>query len=135
MEDHEIEIEVTNLMQELQQVSKEIEIIIAPYIAIVEENLKKQDEVSAPLGIKSAEIQEKIKKLILLRGKSLKTGSGNATYRKGAIRRSWDLDKLDQICDTDGIVKAKIWNFRKETEGEPSVTIKVDTKGTSITNI
>jgi hypothetical protein len=46
-----------------------------------------------------------------------------------------DLDKLDEVCNEDEIVREKIWNFRKETEGEPSVTIKVDIQGTSVTNI
>lgn len=135
MEPQEIEFEVTNLMQELQKNEKELEVARFPYMKIIEDASNIMNDVSSPFNIKSAEIQEKIKKLILIREHSLKTGSGNITYRKGATRRTWDLDKLDTICDFDPYIKTSIWNLRKETIGEPSVTIKVDTKGTSITDI
>jgi len=135
MEDTEIELEVTRLMQELQTITKNIEILIAPYEKIMEEATNKIEEISLPYKKNTEIIETRIKELILLRAKSLKTGSGNVTYKKGAVRRSWDLDALDGVCDRDVDVKNRIWNYRKETIGEPSVTIKVDTEGTSITNI
>ncbi len=142
MEEHEIELEVTNLMQELQKVSKEIENAISPYMdaieasnVIIEENLKKQEEASAPYGKKSVEIQERIKELVLLRGKTLKTGSGTVTYRGGKAKIVWDTDSLEKDCEMDESIREKVWKYRSENPPKPSVTIKVDTKGTSVTDI
>lgn len=135
MKEHEIELELVKLMKELQIVSKELEIAISPYLKIVEENLKKQEEVSEPYSIKCVELQEKIKKLTMLRAKSLKTGSGNITYVKGSVRRSWDLDKLDNICKENKDIKDKIWSYRKEDDIDPQVRIKVDINGKSVTEL
>ena len=132
---YKIEFELTNLMQELQKVSIELERVIEPYSSAIEEIIKKEEEATESLSKKSVEIQEKIKELTFLRAKSLKTGSGNITYVKGSIRRNWDLDGLDLICDIDEHVKNRIWNLRKEKEGEPQVRIKVELKGKSVINI
>jgi len=135
MEDTEIELEVTRLMKELQTITKNIEILTAPYEKIMEEATNKIEEISLPYKQNMEITQTRIKELILLRAKSLKTGSRNVTYRKGAVRRTWDLDALDGVCDRDVDVKNRIWIYREENIGNPSVTIKVDTEGTSITNI
>lgn len=142
MEEHEIELEVTNLMQELQKISKEIESAIAPYMGaieasskIIEENLKKQEEAAAPYGKKSVEIQEKIKELILLRAKSMKVGSGSITYRGGKIKVVWDTDTLEKDCEVDESIREKVWKYRTENPPKPSVTIKVNTQGQSVTDI
>ncbi len=135
MEPHEIEVEIINLMQKLQQNEMSIENIKLQYSPILEEVNKQIEEDSAQYIKVSSEIQDRIKELALLGAKSIKTGSGNVTYRKGSVRRTWDLDKLDEVCNVDPFINMKIWQYRKETIGEPSVTIKVDTKGISITNI
>lgn len=135
MSDQELELEITNLIQELQKVSLDLENAISPYTIIVEENLKKQEEVSKPYSEKCILIQNKIKELVLIRAKSLKTGSGNITYRKGGIRRKWDLDALDKVCEESSVVKDNIWKYRTEDKFEPQVLIKVDTKGKSITEV
>jgi len=135
MEEFEIELKLYELMSDLQKVSIDLENAIEPYMTIVEENLKKQEEVSVPYSKRCEEIQNQIKKLTLLRAKSLKTGSGNITYVKGANRRNWNLDALDTICETDEYIKEKIWDFREENLGEPQVRIKVETKGKSVTEI
>src|SRR3989304_2007310 len=108
MEDPEIELEVTRLMQELQTITKNIEILISPYEKIMEETTNKIEEISLHYKQNTKIIESRIKELILLRAKSLKTGSGNVTYRKGAVRRTWDLDALDGVCDRDVDVKNRI---------------------------
>ena len=135
MEDIEIELELTNLMQELQRNAIVLETVVTPFSRLIENINKDIEQVSKPYREKSGEIQNKIKELTFIRGKSLKTGSGNITYVKGAVRRNWNLDALDIICEEDKYVKDKIWNLREEKEGEPQVRIKVDTKGISVTDI
>ena len=131
MEDHEIDFKVIELMQELQKMSVEIENITKPFTDIIEENRKKQEEVSAPYQQKYEELQNKIKELTFLRTKSIKTGSGNVTYKKGSVRRNWNLDALDMVCDVDQYVKEKIWKFREEKQSDPQVLIKIETQGKS----
>jgi len=112
MIDYEIELELTKLMQELQQNSMLLETTLAPFARLIENINKDMNELSQPISEKSIEIQDKIKELTLLRGKSLKTGSGNITYVKGAIRRNWDLNALDIICEIDEyIYKRKNMGF------------------------
>ncbi len=135
MEDYEMELELYKLMSELQQVSIDLEKIIEPYALAMEEIARKEEEACESLSIKSVEIQEKIKELALKRAKSLKTGAGNITYRKGGIRRKWDLDSLDLVCENNTEVREKIWNLRKEEPFAPQVLIKIDTKGKSISDL
>ena len=135
MEDPKIELELYKLMSELQQVSIDIEKVIEPYAIAMEEITRKEDQATESLSIKSVKIQEKIKELALKRARSLKTGSGNITYRKGGIRRKWDLDSLDLVCENNTDVKEKIWNLRKEEPFEPQVLIKIETKGKSTSDL
>lgn len=130
-----MELKLYELMSELQKVSVDIERVMEPYISVIEEASKKMDEVSEPLSIKSVEIQEKIKELTLLRAKSLKSGFGSITYKKGGIRRKWDLDKLDTVCQDNIYVKEHIWNFRKEEKFEPQVLIKIEKDGKSVSEL
>ena len=135
MEDNEIELELYKLMSELQQVSIDLEKVIEPYAIAMEEIAKKEERATESLSEKSVEIQEKIKELSFKRAKSLTTGVGNITYRKGGIRRKWDLDSLDLLCENNTDVKEKIWNLRKEEPFEPQVLIKIDTKGKSVSDL
>ncbi len=135
MEDYEIELELYKLMSELQRVSIDLEKVIEPYAIAMEEITKKEEEATNQLSKESVKIQEKIKELAFKRAKSLKTGAGNITYRKGGIRRKWDLDSLDLVCENKTEVREKIWNRRKEEPFEPQVLIKIDTKGKSVSEI
>ena len=87
MEEYEIEFELYKLMLELQHVAISLEILISPYAAAIEEIVEKKEELSEPYNKKFIEIQDKIKELTLLRGKSLKTGSGNITYVRGSCSK------------------------------------------------
>lgn len=128
----EKEAEITILMLQLQQVSKKIDEIIAPYAAIIEKASKELDDAAEQYSKKSVEIQEKIKTLTFQLAKSIKTGSGNITYKKGGVRRKWDLDKLDLVCTEDGNIKEKIWKYRTEDSFLPQVLIKINTEGKSV---
>lgn len=135
MNQDEIELEITKYMWELQRTTRDSEKVGAPYMDVVEKNLKQYEESVKPYREKSMEIQEKIKSLVFTRAKSLKTGAGNITYRKGGIRRKWDLDGLDEVCDEYTDIKNIIWNLRKEEKFEPQVLIKINTDGISYTEI
>jgi len=135
MESIEIELELTKLMQELQQNTIVLETALAPFTRLIENINNDIEQVSKPFNEKSVKIQKRITELALIRKESLKTGSGNITYVSGAVRRNWDLDALDEICDEDEYVKEKIWNLRDEKEGKPQVRINVETKGKSVIDI
>jgi hypothetical protein len=134
-QDHEIELRLYELMYELQNISNRLEIEIAPHSAIVEEKLKTIEAISEPYSKKCSDIQDEIKKLSIIRAKSLKTGSGNITYRKGGVRRKWDLDMLDNTCEDNEYIKEKIWKYRKEEQFEPQVLIKLEKEGKSVTEL
>lgn len=135
MNNQEIELKLYELMSELQHVSKNIENVMKPYVDIIQDMSEKMDEASESLSIKSVEIQEKIKELTLQRAMSLKTGMGNITYKKGGVRRKWDMDKLDKICKDNTYIKGQIWNFREEEEFRPQVLIKIETNGKSASEL
>lgn len=135
MDEIEIELEVTKLMQELQQNAIVLETTLAPFSRLIENISKDMEQLSEPYSKKSVEIQDKIKELVLIRAKSLKTGSGNITYKKGGTRRKWDLDALDKVCEENKDIKENIWRYRFEDEFPPQVLIKVETKGKSVTEI
>ena len=50
---------------------------------------------------------------------------GKINFKKGAVRRTWNLDALDQICSAKPEIKEAIWPFREEKTGEPSISIKL----------
>jgi hypothetical protein len=131
MDETQIELELYNLMGQLKQVSLAIENATKIQLEQVETLLRDIEIISEPYSKESVELQDKIKALTLQRGKSLKTGSGNITYRKGGIRRSWDLDGLDRYCEKFPDIKATIGHLKTEKEFEPQILIKVDTEGKS----
>lgn len=135
MDETEIELEITKLMQDLQQNAIVLESTLAPFSRLIENISKDMKELSEPFDKRSVEIQDKIKELMLVRAKSLKTGSGNIIYKKGGTRRKWDLDALDKVCEENKDIKENIWKYRFEDEFPPQVLIKVETKGKSIMEI
>ncbi len=69
-----------------------------------------------------ADIETKIRIPMLDYQHTFISSFGRINYRKGAVRRSWNLDALDQICTA----KSEIWPFREEKVGEPSISIKLN---------
>ncbi len=72
------------------------------------------------------DIETKIKAIMLETKQSYVCDIGRITYRKGGVKRSWDLDGLDFSCKVDDHIKAVLWQFRKETPFDPSISIKLD---------
>lgn len=132
MENKNIDEQLLLLMSQLRTVSAEMIFLIRPYTTVVEENLKKIEELSAPYSKAAEELQSQIKILALSRAKSYKCVAGNITYVSGGVRRNWNLDNLDLVCDNNPHVKQVIWEFRTETPFDPSVRIKIIDKPISI---
>lgn len=135
MNETQIELELYNLMGQLKQVSLAMEDATRLQLEQVESLIKDVERISEPYSKESVDIQDKIKTLALQRAKSLKTGSGNITYKKGGIRRSWDLDGLDKYCEKFLDIKATIGHLKTEKPFDPQIPIKLDLGGQSNANM
>ncbi len=71
-------------------------------------------------------LEFRIKSIMLEAKQSYECEIGKVTYRKGGVRRSWDLDALDSVCKFDPHIKELIWGHRGETPFAPSISIKLD---------
>jgi rRNA-processing protein FCF1 len=120
-----IDEQLSSLMSQLRTVSTEMNFLLRPYNVIIDENIKKVEELSAPYTSTMETLREQIKKLALARAESYKCISGAITYTKGSIRRSWDLDEMDKLCKIDEKLKKQIWSLRTETPVDPTVRIKI----------
>ncbi len=120
-----IDEQLSLLMSQLRTVSTEMNFLLRPYNAIIDQNLKKIDELSTPYQLAAEELRTQIKKLALIRAESYKCVAGAITYTKGSVRRSWDLDKMDELCKIDEKLKKQIWNLRTETPIDPTIKIKI----------
>ncbi len=134
---NEIDMELTlnTLMAELKEISTKMKSVIDPYSKEVETLSKKNEEISKPFVEQSQRIQHDITELVLQRAKSYKCSSGNIQYRKGGIRRKWDLDGLDKMCEIDSYIKTNIEHLKTEEKFEPQVRIKVETEVVSINDL
>jgi hypothetical protein len=131
----ETEVKISSLMKELQSNAITLESLIMQHLNRIDIINEEIITISKPFNESSDKIKKDIETLVFLLKKSIKTGSGDITYVKGAVRRNWNLDALDEICETDKYIKEKIWNLRKENEGTPQVRIKVELKGISTNDI
>ncbi len=84
-----------------------------------------RDTLAKPHQDKLIELEAKMRLPMLDYQHTFKCSAGSINYRKGAVRRTWNLDALDQICTAKPEVKNEIWAFRQETIGEPSITVKI----------
>ncbi len=90
------------------------------------ENLNETRQILAePYQHKLSDIEALMKLPMLDYQHTFKCSAGSINYRKGAVRRTWNLDALDQICTAKPEIKNEIWAFRQETIGEPSITVKI----------
>lgn len=78
---------------------------------------------SLPFDQAINEMKEEIIKLMPDIARTIKTNDGQAGYRKGSKRISYDAKALDAIKDLD--ISLAIQPFRKETEVKPSVSIDI----------
>ena len=82
--------------------------------------------IAEPYEAHLINIETKIRLPMLDRKASFICNFGKISYRKGAVRRTWNLDALDQVCDAKPQIKDAIWAFRSETIGEPNISIKLE---------
>lgn len=82
--------------------------------------------ISKPYEDMLGDIKLKIQLVMNDRKSSFRNDYGKITYTKAGVRRSWDLDALDIICDSNPVVKQAILMFRKEESFGAKISIKVD---------
>lgn len=73
-----------------------------------------------------ADIETKIRLPMLDRKSSFISSIGKINFRKGAVRRTYNAEALDQLCVAKPEIKDTIWPFRTETVGEPVISIKLN---------
>lgn len=72
------------------------------------------------------DVESKIQLIMSDRKSSFKSDYGKIIYTRAGVRRSWNLDALDMICNSNPIVKQFIWALRKEEPFDARISIKVD---------
>ncbi len=87
---------------------------------------REREALAMPVRMAMASVEDTIRNTILENAAPFKCIYGQALYKKGYQRRSYDASALDKICATNETVKAFVWAFRKVSEVEPTVTIKVE---------
>lgn len=91
------------------------------------ERLQEQKHTIASVYITRLEdIEAKMRQPMLDRKSTFVCAYGKINFRKGAVRRTWNLDALDQICNAKPEVKEEIWALREEKTGEPSISVKLE---------
>ncbi len=84
-----------------------------------------RNSLAQPYQDRLNEIETQIRLPMLDRASSFVCAYGKIGYRKGAVRRSYNAESLDMLCNAEPEVKKLIWPFREEKIGEPSISIKV----------
>jgi hypothetical protein len=120
------EIIINDLLREYKEITVEMidrcKYIDANLIALT----KEKEENARPYLEKLAELEAQIRIPMLERKATFISSSGKINFRRGATRRSYNLDALDKLAYADAYIKDKIWAFRTETTGEPSISIKLE---------
>ncbi len=84
-----------------------------------------RNSLARPYQERLNEIETYMRQPMLDRAASFVCAYGKIGYRKGAVRRSYNAESLDMLCNAEPEVKKLIWPFREEKIGEPSISIKV----------
>lgn len=115
-----------NLLKEYKEKSDAILFQCASLDAEIRKLTETRNMIAKPYQDSLIEIENKIRMPMMDRKATFTSDVGKITYRKGAVRRSWNLDALDQICASKMEVKEAIWAFRDEKTGEPTISIKLE---------
>jgi len=119
------EVVLNELMREYKRIADE-QAEACKMIDIQIENLSETRQILAePYQHTLAELEAKIRLPMLDYQHTFVSSYGKINFRKGAVRRSWDLDALDKICNAKPLIYDAIWVFREEKIGEPSITVKL----------
>jgi len=122
----ELMVILNDLMRGYEQTAKERDTLCNTIDAQIAGLQETRRLLAEPFEVKLAEIEAKMRQPMLDRAATFVCSYGKVAYRKGAVRRSWNLDALDQICNAKPEVKEQIWAFREEKIGEPSITVKLE---------
>lgn len=119
------EIVLNELMREYKRIA-DAQSEACKMLDIQIENLTETRQILAePYQHKLTDIEAQMRLPMLDRQASFVCLFGKINFRKGAVRRTWQLDALDTICANRPEIKDAIWMFREEKTGEPSITVKL----------
>jgi hypothetical protein len=118
--------QLTELMKEYRQTVYELEAECHNVNEDIINLTEIRNTLARPYQDKLANLEAKIRLPMLDRKASFVCEFGKISYRKGATRRTWNLDALDMICAAKPEIKENIWAFREEETGKPSITVKVE---------
>jgi hypothetical protein len=115
-----------SLVQEYKATQEKMALQCSECDAIIKRETEIRNTIAQPYLDNLADIEARIRTTMLDYKHTFISSFGTVNYRNGAVRRTWNLDALDQICNAKPEVKNEIWAFRKETIGEPSISIKIE---------
>lgn len=122
----EPEVALSTLMREYKENSDARNKEIESTLAQIDNLTSYMGGLAAPYDQILNELQSKIQALMFERKERFICASGKVTYFKPGVKRSWDLDALDNTCNFDPYVKQMIWMHRKESPFDPRIQIKVE---------
>ncbi|MDD5474878.1 MAG: hypothetical protein PHU34_12155 [Candidatus Methanoperedens sp.] len=122
----EPEVALSNLLREYKENSDARNTAIESTLTQIDALSSYMDGLAAPYDQILNELQGKIQAIMFERKERFICESGKVTYFKGGVKRSWDLDALDNTCKFDLYVKQTIWMHRKEAPFDPRIQIKVE---------
>lgn len=115
--------EIKALLLRLKLLKAKKDIICSPLMQEFIELQEKLNEKQQPFNAEAGEIEQRIKELIKSVGETIKTENGQASYKKGSVRVTYDRKGLDAIEDIK--IRDTIDRYRKTTESEPSIKVEV----------
>ncbi len=119
------EVELIELMQKYATEINEMDVECHNVNEDISRLVEIRDSLLKPHQESINKIVEAMKPLMFERKASFICSRGKIEFRKGAVRRTWNLDALDQICDARTEIRNAIWPFRTEKVGEPSISVKL----------
>ena len=123
------EVTLLELLSEYKQISNKVDNAVKDINRQIEELIAVRSGISKPYLDILNDIEAKIRAPMLEYKHTFISSVGKINYRKGAVRRTWNLDALDQICEAKPSIKSEIWAFREEKTGEPTISIKLNSEG------
>lgn len=131
------EVALAALMREYKANTEARAMALAQVNAEMDALSSRMNVLALPYEVMQNDLYGKIEALALERGAKMleadpkaTTGficeSGKITYFRPGIKRSWELDPLDRVCDSDPYVKERIWCFRNAAPILPRITLKVE---------
>ncbi len=110
---------LAEIHKEMEALTSRRNVLALPYEVTQEDLYGKIEALALDRGTKLVERDDKAKTAFICE-------SGKITYFRAGIKRSWELDPLDRVCNSDPYVKERIWCFRNEAPILPRITLKVE---------